>query len=136
MKVTPKEKKRAIFLGTVAFLYGSMFLMAAILYQVEKDVVGANIKSFWDAFWCLQMASSTIGYGDVTPVTMTGRVLVIMQFYIGVALVSFLGFVVSSKIFNFPDLTVRNKDIKHQNDKIIREIHILNSKLESLSDRK
>ena len=110
-----------------------MACFAFLLLQVEMDAEGANIKNFGDAFWCLQLASSTIGYGDFYPVTTIGRMIVIFEFYIGVALIGFLGAVFAEKLFGFPDTSVRNRDLKNQNSKMMIELKIINKKIEDLS---
>lgn len=66
-------------------------VLLIILVAVESNAPNASIRSFWDAVWYSIITSTTIGYGDLVPVTTIGRVLGILFaiFSIGV-LTSFI----------------------------------------------
>jgi voltage-gated potassium channel Kch len=43
-----------------------------------------NVKSFWDSFWWAIVTMTTIGYGDIYPVTTGGRVVAILLMFAGI----------------------------------------------------
>ena len=53
-------------------VYG--LLLAALVF-VESGAPDASIHSFWDAVWFSLITMTTVGYGDLSPVTAAGRVL-------------------------------------------------------------
>jgi voltage-gated potassium channel len=57
-----------IFLGGVA-------LASTLLYFLERDEPGTKINALSDAVWLCVVTMSTVGYGDVTPVTSGGRIV-------------------------------------------------------------
>ncbi|MFC5939832.1 ion channel [Corynebacterium choanae] len=51
-----------------------MILVAALtIYDAEYGQPGSQIKSFGDALWWSIVTVTTVGYGDITPVTSFGR---------------------------------------------------------------
>ncbi|MFI5755710.1 potassium channel family protein [Streptomyces sp. NPDC051569] len=62
------------------------FAAALAVYQQERDAPGATIRTFGDSVWWACSAITTVGYGDVTPVTPLGRVYAVFLMACGVAL--------------------------------------------------
>jgi len=52
----------------------AVFLSAVFFYFIEKEV-NANINNFLDAVWWSFATVTTVGYGDITPQTIMGRIL-------------------------------------------------------------
>lgn len=53
--------------------------------DAEREAPGANITTFGDALWWACSTVSTVGYGDVYPVTARGRVVAVVLMVAGVA---------------------------------------------------
>ncbi|MFE0454535.1 potassium channel family protein [Streptomyces sp. NPDC058914] len=51
------------------------FAGALAVYQQERGAPGASMRSFGDAVWWAASTLSTVGYGDIAPVTPFGRVI-------------------------------------------------------------
>src|SRR6476661_9656623 len=59
--------------GAVVLVYaGSLAIL-----QAERDQPGSKITSFGDAVWWAITAVTTVGYGDLSPVTTMGRVVAV-----------------------------------------------------------
>jgi voltage-gated potassium channel len=57
---------------TLILSYALLILVSGALYrQFEPD----NAKTYGDAFWWAIVTASTVGYGDISPSTLEGRVL-------------------------------------------------------------
>lgn len=63
------------------------FAGALAVYQRERGAPGATIRTFGDSLWWAAETLTTVGYGDVTPVTATGRVIAVGMMACGVALI-------------------------------------------------
>jgi voltage-gated potassium channel len=70
-------------LFVVLFVYSiSLAVLAA-----ERGAPNANITTFGDSVWWACVTLTTVGYGDVYPVTALGRVLAVVLMFGGVAIV-------------------------------------------------
>ena len=68
-----KQNRSWPWLGIAALLCYALLLLA--LVWVERSDPDASIRTFGDAFWYSVVTISTVGYGDLYPVTWAGRVL-------------------------------------------------------------
>jgi voltage-gated potassium channel len=67
-----------------------VFIGSAIaIYYVERGS-GGSINSLGEAFWWLIVTVATVGYGDFTPVTTTGRIIASVVIVIGVSMIPFV----------------------------------------------
>ncbi|MFG2297605.1 potassium channel family protein [Streptomyces sp. NPDC048603] len=72
------------YAGLSSVLLG--FAGALTVYQCEHDAPGANILTFGDSVWWVAETLTTVGYGDVTPVTPLGRTVAVGLMACGLAL--------------------------------------------------
>src|SRR5436305_3777312 len=63
---------------------GAITLSAALGFHRFEAGVNPNVKSFWDSFWWAIVTMTTIGYGDIYPVTTGGRVVAILLMFAGI----------------------------------------------------
>ena len=80
-------------LGASALL---VIIASLTVYDAEAHLPDAQIDSFPMAIWWAMVTVTTVGYGDVTPVTWTGRMAGIVLMFGGVALVGVLTATVSA----------------------------------------
>jgi voltage-gated potassium channel len=125
-------KSRYILILTILTLYLIMAASAQLLLHFELSDPEANIKTYANAFWALQMSSSTIGFGDYYPVTNAGRVVVMCMFYIGVGLMSFIGAQFINRFFGFSNTNVKNRELRKQNKEILDHNKQLEIKIDLL----
>lgn len=79
-------RERDALLGVLIVLVGMVIIAASLLYLVEGDRPGSEFATVPEAMWWAIATLTTVGYGDVTPVTAAGKLLA------GVVMVCGLGF--------------------------------------------
>ncbi|SDO67132.1 voltage-gated potassium channel [Streptomyces sp. cf386] len=62
------------------------FAGALAVFQAERGAPGATMRTFGDAVWWAAETLSTVGYGDITPVTARGRTIAMGMMAGGLAL--------------------------------------------------
>ena len=111
-----------------------------VTFIAETGVSGSPVKNYADAFWLMVMSSTTIGFGDVYPITLIGRMAVFAMFILGVGILGGVGAVFANKIFGFADTNIKNRELRKQNaeilelnEKIYSKLTVLEEKIESLN---
>lgn len=64
-----------------------IFCAALAVLDAERHANGANITQFGDALWWACVTVSTVGYGDLYPVTVEGRFVAVGLMVGGIALI-------------------------------------------------
>ncbi|KGJ92286.1 potassium channel family protein [Colwellia psychrerythraea] len=133
--------------GVKNYNYGALGLLSVVLFAVinmslgyvtfvaETSVVGSPVKNYADAFWLMLMSSTTIGFGDVYPITLVGRITVFIMFLLGVGILGGVGAVFANKIFGFADTNIKNRELRKQNEEILQQNEKIYQKLSVLEDK-
>jgi voltage-gated potassium channel len=64
-----------------------VFVAALAELDVERHAIGSHIRTFGDAIWWACVTIASVGYGDITPVTVEGRFIAVGVMAAGIALV-------------------------------------------------
>lgn len=78
------EKVASSIVSVVVFV---VLASAFLVWRVEYNAPGASITTFRDAIWWAVVTTTTVGYGDYTPVTAQGRAIAIVVMIVGVGLI-------------------------------------------------
>lgn len=65
-----------------------MLLSSSIMYEIEHEAQPENFPNIFGAFWWAATTLTTIGYGDVVPVSDAGKALASITAIFGIALVA------------------------------------------------
>lgn len=63
---------------------GYILISALIIFNVEPDSFG----NFFDAIYWATVSLTTVGYGDIYPVSTMGRVITMLSSILGIAIVA------------------------------------------------
>jgi voltage-gated potassium channel len=69
---------------------GLFLALAGLALLFEHDAQGGNIKTYGDAVWWGFTTITTVGYGDLYPVTMEGRTIAVFIMIVGISLFSLI----------------------------------------------
>lgn len=76
-----------IFVRILFTLFMILFIYSGLIYQVEHGVNSQAFGTFLDAFYFSVVTMTTVGFGDVTPVSEGGRLLTVLMILTGIALI-------------------------------------------------
>ncbi|MCI2283155.1 ion channel [Colwellia sp. MSW7] len=126
--------------GVVGFLSLALFAilnisLGYVTFLAETSVANSPVQNYVDALWLMLMSSTTIGFGDVYPITFVGRAAVFIMFILGVGILGGVGAVFANKIFGFADTSIKNRELRRQNAEIFAQNIKIHQKLEQLEKK-
>ena len=107
----------------LAALLFFIFLFGYLFYVSEPDV-----RNIGDGIWWALVTITTVGYGDITPVTTLGRVVASSLMLLGLGLIATITAIVSAKfIQNFVD--------HHTNDDVLEKLDEMQLELDDIKKK-
>ena len=81
-------EKRNQLMSSVFIILVLMFAASSCMYSAEHEAQPELFKNAFSGIWYSVSTILTIGYGDISPVTMVGRIMGIVLGFLGVGLVA------------------------------------------------
>jgi voltage-gated potassium channel len=79
---------------------GLVILVGTIVeYNIESKVPNTQIKSYLDSLWWCVSTVTTVGYGDIVPVSNLGRIVAMFYMFFGISMISILFFVITNTVY-------------------------------------
>ena len=78
------KKQKSVLTAVATLAIGYVLISALVIYNVEPD----SFKTFFDAIYWATISLTTVGYGDIYPVTTTGRIVTMISSAFGIAIIA------------------------------------------------
>tara|TARA_Y100001938_G_scaffold135167_1_gene196522 strand:- start:1992 stop:2390 length:399 start_codon:yes stop_codon:yes gene_type:complete len=113
------RRLRTILAALIFFI----FLFGYLFYISEPEV-----RNLGDGIWWALVTITTVGYGDITPLTTVGRVVASSLMFLGLGLIATITAIVSAKfIQNFVD--------HHTNDDVLEKLDEMQLELDEIKKK-
>ena len=90
--LTVLRKQRAILLTVLSLAVFYIFITAMIMFNAEEEINPETGKylfdNFFQSFYWAACTLTTVGYGDIYPISDTGRVISIISSMVGIAIIA------------------------------------------------
>ena len=90
MNVFKKQKESLLVVCGIAVMY--VLIAALTIFNVEPD----SFKNYFDAIYWATVSLTTMGYGDIYPVTTAGRIVTMVSSFMGIAIVALPAGIITS----------------------------------------
>jgi voltage-gated potassium channel len=99
-------KKRLILIAVVALI---SFAVTGLLFYYLEAGQNPQVMSFFDVFWWWVVTSTTLGYGDIVPVTGAGRIVAIFAIVVGFFIYTNLVAIIAESVHSLLDRHVKGR---------------------------
>ena len=106
-------KREMLIFSFIAIIL--LYISSVGIYYFENPVQPENFASLFDCMWWAISTMTTVGYGDIVPITVGGKIFTSFISFIGIGVVSIPTALLASSLTNL--LHVKNED-KNSNDKM------------------
>lgn len=111
------KETRAELSITVFVTFVLMILSSTLMYYIEHDAQPEKFASIGDAVWWAVATLTTVGYGDVYPVTALGKILSGIIALIGIGFVALPTGIISSAFIEKIQAEKKSKKVKKSKNK-------------------
>jgi voltage-gated potassium channel len=84
MEIQKGDIRSILYISAITFV--TIFFGSAFFYYFELGK-NSEVQGFFDAFWWAVVTITSLGYGDIYPVTTAGRIVGIFLMFFGVILI-------------------------------------------------
>ena len=88
------------FVATLYLLILAIFISSSLIYVFEHSVQPKHFGSIPDAMWWTVVTLTTVGYGDIVPMTVAGKLVATLTALMGVCVVALLTGIVATGFTN------------------------------------
>ena len=131
-------KQRLSILGTQLVVFSLLLVFSVILHFLERSIQPEAFGTILDSMWYGMATLTTVGYGDVTPMTGLGKIISSLAMFLGIAMFALPAAILASAYYE--DIQKRNflvsletiTEISLFSNLPIAAISKINSKLEPI----
>ena len=103
-----------------------------IMYNLEKGAENSQMTTLLDAMWWCVATVTTVGYGDVVPVTSLGRIVALVYMFFGIILITTTLAVISNtfykKRFEKEETEKKKQDLNYLRNLVISKLEDIERK--------
>ena len=101
------KKQKRILMSVAIMAAAYIMISALVIYNVEPE----SFENFFDAIYWATISLTTVGYGDIYPVSTIGRIVTMISSIFGIAIIALPSGIITGGYIDEMNKN-RNEDIK------------------------
>jgi voltage-gated potassium channel len=102
-----KSKDSLIFIEVFLTLFSVIFIYAGLIYQIEHQANPKVFNDFFDALYFTIVTMTTVGFGDVIPLSEQGKLLTVFMILSGIVLIPWQIGTLTQQLLKFTQSTTK-----------------------------
>ena len=108
----------------LAFAAAIIFIGTVLIFLIESEQPDSQIDSMLDAVWWTVSTVTTVGYGDIVPVTDIGKIVSIIYMFFGVSFLAISLSVIGATVYK-RRFETEDKEFSYAQKQILQKIEDL-----------
>lgn len=108
------SKKKSQLLSSVFVVLILMIIASVLMYNIENEAQPQEFDNVFDSLWWAVATLTTVGYGDIYPVTALGKILSSIIAVLGIGLVAVPSGIISAGFIEIIDESKESADDEKQ----------------------
>ncbi|MGN1031177.1 MAG: ion transporter [Butyricicoccaceae bacterium] len=123
------RQEQQVLYAVLGLAVGYIFACAITMFSLEPT----NFPTFFDAIYWASSTLTTVGYGDVHPVTHNGQILSMIAALFGIAIVALPSGIITAAFLEDFNRTAaeQTQEMRAHNEEFERELHALHQEIDA-----
>src|SRR6185369_5199049 len=131
MKIINRSTAYLLMGATAIILIGTF-----VMYAIESNVPNTKIKTLGDSLWWVVETITTVGYGDIVPISSLGRTVALVFMFGGILTITTIMSIVSTGFYkkrvNKEENERRQEEFEHLKKVLVDKLSDIESEINDL----
>ena len=120
--ISSVRREHQSFIATIYLLFLALMISSTLIYVFEHELQPENFGSIPESMWWSFVTLTTVGYGDVVPVTAAGRAIAALTALMGVCVVALLTGIVATGFSK--QMAMKQSELEDEIEQAMADGHI------------
>ena len=116
------RREHQSFIATIYLLFLALMISSTLIYVFEHELQPEKFGSIPESMWWSFVTLTTVGYGDVVPVTAAGRAIAALTALMGVCVVALLTGIVATGFSK--QMAMKQSELEDEIEQAMADGHI------------
>jgi voltage-gated potassium channel len=120
--ISSVRRERQSFIATIYLLFLALMISSTLIYVFEHELQPENFGSIPESMWWSFVTLTTVGYGDVVPMTAVGRAIAGLTALMGLCVVALLTGIVATGFSK--QMAMKQSELEDEIEQAMADGHI------------
>ena len=132
--LTVIKNKASELISSIVIIFILMMIVSVLIYAAEGQAQPDAFQNGFSGLWWAVVTFTTVGYGDIVPITVLGKALSVVVVFLGMILVAVPTGIVSSGFMEESEKERRAKNSQKSQKNLYEELEALKESISRIED--
>ena len=132
--LTVIKNKASELISSIAIIFILMLIVSVLIYAAEGQAQPDAFQNGFSGLWWAVVTFTTVGYGDIVPITALGKAMSVVVVFLGMILVAVPTGIISSGFMEESERERRAKNSQKSQKSLYEELESLKESISRIED--